>query len=92
MELLNSKINKYKALNNLLFYINHKQNFQFLVNDLPLSINLYKELHFKFNETLIKMHTIHLKHDNMNDKELVSIYICLDDMKVTWNKKNLDIS
>ena len=91
MELPNSKTNKYKALNNLLFYINHKRIFDFLDNDLPVNIKLYKELPFKFNETLIKMHAIHLKHDNMNDKELVATYICLDDMKVTWNKMNLDI-
>ena len=27
----------------------------------------------------------------MNDKEIVRTYIYLDDMKVTWNKMNLDI-
>ena len=60
MELPNLKTNEYKILNNLLFYINHKQIFEFLDNDLPANINLYKELPFKFNETLIKMHAIHL--------------------------------
>ena len=52
MELPNSKTNKYKVLNDLLFYINHKQIFEFLDNDLPANINLYKEWPFKFNMKL----------------------------------------
>ena len=91
MELPNSKINKYKALNNLLFNINHKKIFEFLDNDLPINNKFYQELPFNFNEVLIKMHEIQLKRDNLNNKELIETNICLDDIKVTWNKMNLDI-
>ena len=91
MELSFAKVNKYKALNNLLFNINGKEIFEFFDNDLPMNNEYYEELPFKFNETLIKMHDIELKHDNMNDKELQETYIYLDEMKVTWNKINMDM-
>ena len=91
MELSFAKVNKYKALNNLLFNINGKEIFEFFDNDLPMNNEYYEELPFKFNETLIKMHDIELKHDNMNVKELQETYIYLDEMKVTWNKINMDM-
>ena len=91
MELPYAKTNKYKALNSLLFNINKQQIFEFFDNNLPISNEYYKELPFKFNETLIKMYDIQLKHDNMNEKELQETYIYLNEMKVTWNKINMDM-
>ena len=91
MELPYSKENKYKALNSLLFNIKEKQIFDFFDNTLPLSNEYYKELPFNFNETLIKMYDIKLNHDNMNDKELQQTNVYLNDMKVTWNKINMDM-
>ena len=91
MELPYSKTNKYKALNTLLFNLNGQQRFEFFDNNLPINDAYYKELPFNFNETLIKMYDIQLKHDNMNDKELQETYVYLDDMKVTWNKINTDM-
>ena len=51
MELPYTKINKYKALNNILF--NKTGNQQIFEFNLPANIEYYKELPFDFNETLI---------------------------------------
>jgi len=91
MELPYSKTNKYKALNGLLFNIKGQQIFEFFDNDLPINDNYYEELPFNFNENLIKMYDIQLKHDNLNNKEIQETYICLNNMKVTWNKINMDM-
>ena len=90
MEVPESKSNKYKAINSILFNKNGEKIFQFLDNDLPINNEFYKELPFKFNETLIKMHDIKVDQHNVNDKELQKVNISLDDMKVTWNKINMD--
>ena len=37
------------------------------------------------------MYDIQLKHDNLNNKEIQETYICLNNMKVTWNKINMDM-
>ena len=91
MEFPYSNINKYKAINNILFNKNALQVFDFFDNDLSINSAFYKELPFKFNETLIKMKDIQLKYDNMNKKELSETFVYLDDMKVTWNKMNMDV-
>ena len=92
MELPYTKTNKYKALNSILFNKAGKQQiFEFNDNNLPLSDEYYKELPFDFNETLIKLYDIQLKYNNMNEKELEETYIYLNNMKVTWNKINMDM-
>ena len=91
MELPYDKINKYNALNSLLFNINKQQIFQFFDNNLFISVEYYKELPFNFNETLIKMYNIQLRHKNKNENELKETYVYLNDMKVTWNKINMDM-
>ena len=91
MEFPYSNINKYKAINNILFNKNGLQVFDFFDNGLAIINAYYKELAFKFNETLIKMKEFQLKYDNMNNKELSETYAYLDDMKVTWNKMNMDM-
>ena len=92
MELPYTKTNKYKALNSIfLNKAGKKQIFEFYDNDLPSNIEYYKELPFDFNETLIKLYDIQLKYNNMNEKELEETYVSLNNMKVTWNKINMDM-
>ena len=92
MELPYTKTNKYKALNSILLNKTGKQQiFEFYDNNLPTNIEYYKELPFDFNETLIKLYDIQLKYNNMNQKELEETYIYLNNMKVTWNKINMDM-
>ena len=92
MELPFTKTNKYNSLNiNLLDKMRKQQIFEFYDNNLPSNIEYYKELPFDFNETLIKLYDIQLKYNNMNQKELEETYIYLNNMKVTWNKINMDM-
>ena len=92
MELPFTKTNKYNSLNNNLLDKMRKQKiFEFYDNNLPSNIEYYKELPFDFNETLIKLYDIQLKYNNMNQKELEETYIYLNNMKVTWNKINMDM-
>ena len=92
MELPYTKTNKYKALNSIFLNKAGKQQiFEFYDNDLPSNIEYYKELPFDFNETLIKLYDIQLKYNNMNEKELEETYISLNNMKVIWNKINMDM-
>ena len=92
MELPFIKTNKYKAINSILLNKSGKQQiFEFNDNNLPLNIEYYKELPFDFNETLIKLYDIQLRYNNMNEKELEETYIYLNNMKVTWNKINMDM-
>ena len=89
MELPYTKINKYKALNNILF--NKTGNQQIFEFNLPANIEYYKELPFDFNETLIKLYNIQLNYNNKNEKEFEDTDVNLDNMKVTWNKINTDM-
>ena len=92
MELPYSKTNKYKALNSIFLNKTGKQQiFEFYDNSLPQISEYYKELPFDFNETLIKLYDIQLKYNNMNEKELEETYAYLNNMKVTWNKINMDM-
>ena len=92
MELPYSKTNKYKALNSIFLNKSGKQQiFEFYDNNLPQVFEYYKELPFDFNETLIKLYDIQLKYNNMNEKELEETYVYLNNMKVTWNKINMDM-
>ena len=92
MELPYTKTNKYKAINGILLNKIGKQKiFEFYDNSLSLNNEYYKEIPFDFNETLIKLYDIQLKYNNMNEKELEETYVYLNNMKVTWNKINMDM-
>ena len=91
MEISIEKSFKYLLINNIFDSKKENKIFDYYYNDYSLYEDNFEELKFDFNNTLVKIYNINLKRDSSDEKKLEELNINLNEMKVTWNKLNMDM-
>ena len=82
---------KYLLINNIFNNLKEEQIFEYFYNDYSLFEDNFEELKFDFNNTLFKIYNINLKRDSSQEDNSEELNIFLNDMKITWNKLNMDM-
>ena len=82
---------KYLLINNIFDNLKEEKVFEYFYNDYSLLEDNFEELKFDFNNTLFKIYNINLKRDSSQEDNSEELNIYLNDMKITWNKLNMDM-